>query len=37
MDEKTFNCRYVGEFEQLDMIGEGTYGVVFLGKDKETN
>lgn len=37
MQEETFNCRYVGEFEQMDMVGEGTYGVVFLGKDKLTN
>ncbi len=37
MQESTFNCRYVGEFDRLEMVGEGTYGVVFIGKDKLTN
>lgn len=32
-----FSCRYVGEFDRLDMVGEGTYGVVFVAKDKVTN
>lgn len=37
IQENTFNCRYVGEFDRQDMIGEGTYGVVFIAKDKLTN
>ena len=37
MNENTYNCRYVGDFKQMDMVGEGTYGVVFLGKDRVTN
>ena len=31
------NCRDVEEFNKLDMIGEGTYGVVFMAKDKKTD
>ncbi|GFQ07547.1 cyclin-dependent kinase g-2 [Phtheirospermum japonicum] len=29
-------CRSVDEFERLNSIGEGTYGVVFRAKDKKT-
>ena len=36
MQENTYNCRYVGEFDKLDMIGEGTYGIVFVAKDRST-
>lgn len=28
------NCRLIGEFEKGEMIGEGTYGIVFFAKDK---
>lgn len=31
------NCRFIGEFEKGEMIGEGTYGIVFFAKDKITN
>jgi serine/threonine protein kinase len=31
------NCRFIGEFEKGDIIGEGTYGIVFQAKDKQTN
>lgn len=37
--EKTMqdaNCREVGAFDKLEMLGEGTYGIVFSAKDKET-
>ncbi|OWR47536.1 cdc2-related kinase [Danaus plexippus plexippus] len=27
-------CRFVGEFEKLNRIGEGTYGIVYRAKDK---
>lgn len=37
MIDSTFNCRFIGEFEQMHMVGEGTYGVVFVGRDKQTN
>lgn len=37
MQENAFDCRDIGEYERLDMIGEGTYGVVFQGKDRKTN
>ncbi|CAL4121847.1 unnamed protein product, partial [Meganyctiphanes norvegica] len=30
-------CRFVGEFEKLNRIGEGTYGVVYRAKDTKTN
>ena len=30
------NCRFIGEFEKGEMIGEGTYGVVFFARDKKT-
>ncbi|KAA0194130.1 hypothetical protein HAZT_HAZT005944 [Hyalella azteca] len=30
-------CRFVGEFEKLNRIGEGTYGVVYRARDKSTN
>jgi serine/threonine protein kinase len=31
------NCRFIGEYEKGEMIGEGTYGIVFFAKDKNTN
>lgn len=31
------NCRFIGEFEKGEIIGEGTYGIVFFAKDKNTN
>uniref|UniRef100_A0A2P2I804 cyclin-dependent kinase n=1 Tax=Hirondellea gigas TaxID=1518452 RepID=A0A2P2I804_9CRUS len=31
------HCRFVGEFEKLNRIGEGTYGVVYRARDKRTN
>lgn len=37
MQDKIFNCREISQFIRLDMIGEGTYGIVFIGKDKNTN
>lgn len=30
------NCRFIGKFEKGDIIGEGTYGIVFFAKDKNT-
>ena len=30
------NCRFIGEFQKGDMIGEGTYGIVFFARDKGT-
>ena len=30
------NCRDVEEVYRVDMIGEGTYGVVYMAKDKKT-
>ncbi|KAG0720759.1 Cyclin-dependent kinase 10 [Chionoecetes opilio] len=30
-------CRFVGEFEKLNRIGEGTYGVVYRARDTKTN
>ncbi|KAL4712716.1 hypothetical protein ACJJTC_008013 [Scirpophaga incertulas] len=27
-------CRFVGEFEKINRIGEGTYGIVYRAKDK---
>ena len=30
-------CRSVDEFERLNKIDEGTYGVVFKARDKRTN
>jgi len=29
-------CRFVGEYEKLNRIGEGTYGVVYRARDKRT-
>ena len=29
-------CRSIDEFEHLNVIDEGTYGVVFRARDKET-
>lgn len=37
MQSTTFDCREISEFDRLNMVGEGTYGVVFLGRDKTTN
>lgn len=31
------NCRFIGEFEKGEIIGEGTYGIVFFARDKTTN
>ena len=36
-EKNVVNCRFVGEFEKLDMIGEGTYGTVYFAKDKQAN
>ena len=33
----SLNCRFIGEFQKGDIIGEGTYGIVFFAKDKNTN
>lgn len=30
-------CRFVSEFEKLNRIGEGTYGIVYRAKDTKTN
>ncbi|KAK8738581.1 hypothetical protein OTU49_003949 [Cherax quadricarinatus] len=30
-------CRFVGEFEKLNRVGEGTYGVVYRARDTKTN
>ncbi len=32
----TLNCRFIGEFEKGDVIGQGTYGIVFFAKDRTT-
>lgn len=34
-NEKIANCRFIGEFDQLDVLGEGTYGTVYRAKDKK--
>lgn len=34
MKESVHQCREISEFDRLDMVGEGTYGVVFQGKDR---
>lgn len=34
---EALNCRFIGEFEKGEIIGEGTYGIVFLARDKQTN
>ncbi|XP_064077991.1 cyclin-dependent kinase 10-like [Macrobrachium nipponense] len=31
------SCRFVGEFEKLNRIGEGTYGVVYRARDSKSN
>lgn len=36
-DRILVNCRFIGEFDQLDVLGEGTYGTVYRAKDKRTN
>jgi serine/threonine protein kinase len=36
-DHLFVNCRFIGEFDQLDVLGEGTYGTVYRAKDKRTN
>ena len=33
----TLNCREVEDFYKLDMLGEGTYGIVFMAKDKKND
>ena len=31
------NCRDVEDFNKMEMLGEGTYGVVFLAKDRKND
>ena len=31
------NCRDVADFKKMDMLGEGTYGVVYLAKDTKND
>lgn len=31
------NCRSVSEFEKLNRIGEGTYGIVYRARDRQSN
>lgn len=31
--EKIANSRFIGEFDQKDILGEGTYGTVYRAKD----
>ncbi|CAG0916068.1 unnamed protein product [Notodromas monacha] len=35
--DKTGKCRTVADFEKLDKLGEGTYGVVYKARDRSTN
>ncbi|KAI5609665.1 cyclin-dependent kinase 10 [Silurus asotus] len=35
--ERLGNCRSVKEFEKLNRIGEGTYGIVYRARDTHTN
>ena len=35
-DEQFGGCRSIDRYERLNQIGEGTYGQVFLAKEKET-
>ena len=35
-DEQFGGCRSVERYERLDQIGEGTYGQVYLARDRET-
>lgn len=37
MQESVHQCRKISEFDRLDMVGEGTYGVVFQGKDRTSS
>ena len=30
------NCKFIGDFEKGEIIGEGTYGIVFFAKNKQT-
>lgn len=36
-DDRLGRCRFVADFEKLDRIGEGTYGVVYRARDTCTN
>ena len=33
----SLNCREVEDFYKMDMLGEGTYGIVFMAKDKKND
>ena len=35
-DEQFGGCRSIDRYERLDQIGEGTYGQVFLAREKQT-
>ena len=33
--EKIANSRFIGQFDQQDVLGEGTYGTVYRAKDRK--
>lgn len=33
----SLNCRFIGEFEKGEVIGEGTYGIVFFARSKDSS
>ena len=33
----SLNCRFIGEFEKGEIIGEGTYGIVFFARSKDSS
>lgn len=32
-----YGCRLIGEYDKGDKIGEGTYGIVFIAKDRQNS